>query len=524
MQNAIKAVELGDSIRHAAEMFNVPRSTLHNKVTGKTDVDVKPGPDPYLTFEEEEELASFLIQTAKIGYPHTKNQVLALVQQIVDSKGIDTTVINGWWERYRQRHPRLTLKSAVPLTYARAMATDQDVLNRYFDILESCWQNNSIYDSPGRIFNCDETGLPLCPKSLKVVGEVGHKTLNYVTGNSKSQITVLACTSAAGFAIPPFVIFARKTLNPELTKGEVPGTLYGLSENGWVNRDLFQHWLLNHFLIYAPPSRPILLLLDGHSSHYCPEAIRLAAENKIILFALPPHTTHLTQPLDKGCFGPLKIFWRQLCHQFCAENPGRTVTQYDFSKLFAAAWYKAFTMTNIISSFRVTGVCPFNRSVIKIYTENDDENDFTSFRRNDLAQRTGLAYVPLYTPTRGQSSPVQGVQKSISSTPYYEESCIVSPLHEGSFLDSSSFEPSRMDVSVPNPRKPARDLRATSVPVQMESSISKFLIPPIPPSKMPTKRGKAAGTVLTSKECLIQIQERERKKQENCCRKKSGND
>ena len=173
-------------------------------VTGKTDVDVKPGPDPYLTFEEEQ-LASFLIQTAKIGYPHTKNQVLALVQQIVDSKGIDTTVTNGWWEQYRQHHPRLTLKSAVPLTYARAMATDQDVLNRYFDILESCLQNNSIYNLPGRIFNCDETGLPLCPKSLKVVG---HKTLNYVTGNSKSQITVLACTSAAGFAIPPFVIFA----------------------------------------------------------------------------------------------------------------------------------------------------------------------------------------------------------------------------------------------------------------------------------------------------------------------------
>ena len=176
-------------------------------------------------------------------------------------------------------------------------------------------------------------------------------------------------------------------------------------------------------------------------------------------------------------------------------------------------------MTNIISSFRVTGVCPFNRSVIKIYTENDDESDFTSFRRNDLAQRTGLAYVPLYTPTRGQSSSVQGVQKSISSTPYCEESCIVSPLHEGSFLDSSSFEPSRMDVSVPNPRKPARDLRATSVPVQMESSISKFLILPIPPSKMPTKRGKAAGTVLTSKECLIQIQDRERKKQEELLQK-----
>ena len=76
------------------------------------------------------------------------------------------------------------------------------------------------------------------------------------------------------------------------------------------------------------------------------------------MFALPPHTTHLTQPLDRGCFAPLKVFWRQMCHEFCAKNPGRTVSQYDFSKLFAMAWYKAFSMTNIISSFQITGVVP----------------------------------------------------------------------------------------------------------------------------------------------------------------------
>ena len=109
MQNAVKAVELDESIRHASEMFDVPKSTLHNKVTGKTGFNVRSGPDPYLIFEEEEELASFLIQTSKIGYPHTKNQVLTLVQQILDSNGIQTKVTNGWWKRYCQRHPKLTL-------------------------------------------------------------------------------------------------------------------------------------------------------------------------------------------------------------------------------------------------------------------------------------------------------------------------------------------------------------------------------------------------------------------------------
>jgi len=49
-------------------------------------------------------------------------------------------------------------------------------------------------------------------------------------------------------------------------------------------------------------------------SHYCPEKIKLAAERKVILFALPPHTTHITQPLDRGCSAPLKVAWREECH------------------------------------------------------------------------------------------------------------------------------------------------------------------------------------------------------------------
>ena len=115
-----------------------------------------------------------------------------------------------------------------------------------------------------------------------------------MTGGDKAQITVLACSSAAGYAIPPFVIFDRKSLNQSMTKGEVPGTLYDLSQNGWINSELFFHWFQHHFMEYAPPTRPLLLLFDGHSSHYSPATARLAAENKIVLFVLPPHTTHST--------------------------------------------------------------------------------------------------------------------------------------------------------------------------------------------------------------------------------------
>ena len=46
--------------------------------------------------------------------------------------------------------------------------------------------------------------------------------------------------------------------------------------------------------------------MDGHSSHYCPEVIREAATQKVVIFVLPLNTTHCTQPLNKGTFSALK--------------------------------------------------------------------------------------------------------------------------------------------------------------------------------------------------------------------------
>ena len=180
--------------------------------------------------------------------------------------------------------------------------------------------------------------------------------------------------------------------------GEVPGTLYGLSQNSWTSSQQFYGWF-QHFLEYAPQKRPLLLLLDGHSAHHCPETIKLAAENNIVICALPPHTTHILQPLDRGCFAPLKMAWKQECHEFYTKNPGRVVTRLDFTRLFAKAWYKAMTAQNIINSFKVTGVYPFNREVICNAPGMEKQQKYTIFKPEALAKRTGLAYIPLHSPS-----------------------------------------------------------------------------------------------------------------------------
>ena len=232
--------------------------------------------------------------------------------------------------------------------------------------------------------------MPLDAGDVKIIAKKGDRNPTALSSGDKSQITVVAYASALGSVMPPMVILDRKTLPPQFTEGEIPGTTYGLSAKGWIDQELFDGWFATHFLKHAPLSRPLLLLLDGHSSHYCPDTVRLAAKEKVIIFALPPNTTHITQPLDKGCFGPLKSYWKQECHNYMSES-GRVVNRYVFSRLLSKAWMNAMTIRNVMGGFKVSGIYPFNRNAVQhCLVEKPKEME-------TLAKKSGLAYIPLFS-------------------------------------------------------------------------------------------------------------------------------
>lgn len=75
--------------------------------------------------------------------------------------GMQVTLSNGWWQKFRLRHKELTVRTAEHLAYSRAIATDQDVMDCYFSLLEQTLVDNNILNCPSRIFNVDETGFSL---------------------------------------------------------------------------------------------------------------------------------------------------------------------------------------------------------------------------------------------------------------------------------------------------------------------------------------------------------------------------
>lgn len=96
-----------------------------------------------------------------------------------------------------------------------------------------------------------------------------------------------------------------------------------------------------HLLKYLPARGSdsyVLVLYDGHRSHFTITLIECAIQNYIILFVLPPHCSHLLQPLDVSCFGQFEIAWNSACHSFL-----RSLQDWPLQDMMSAALHVKYT-------------------------------------------------------------------------------------------------------------------------------------------------------------------------------------
>ena len=79
INNTTKDVLEGNlSVRRAAVQYDIPLSTLHDRISGKVSGAVS-GPPCYLDKEEERELVEFLLRCVEVGYPKIVKEVKAYV-------------------------------------------------------------------------------------------------------------------------------------------------------------------------------------------------------------------------------------------------------------------------------------------------------------------------------------------------------------------------------------------------------------------------------------------------------------
>ena len=110
--------------------------------------------------------------------------------------------------------------------------------------------------------------------------------------------------------------------------------------------------------------KPVVLFVDGHTSHINLEVVKLSREENIVLYCLLEHAIHLMQPCDVGLFGPLKREWRNSVKEYQIAHLGDFVTKQIFAEVFKSAWENATTVESAIKGFKNSGLYPVNRENI----------------------------------------------------------------------------------------------------------------------------------------------------------------
>ena len=114
-----------------------------------------------------------------------------------------------------------------------------------------------------------------------------------------------------------------------------------------------------NFLKFSVPQCPVLLLIDGHMSHITLDVVDLCRDNDIVLFCLPPHTTHALQPLDVAVFKSLKDHFSKSVRALSFTMKIVVVTKREFSRVLRVPFEKAFSIPNVKSEFAKSGIYPF---------------------------------------------------------------------------------------------------------------------------------------------------------------------
>ncbi|KFY29173.1 hypothetical protein V491_00149, partial [Pseudogymnoascus sp. VKM F-3775] len=184
-----------------------------------------------------------------------------------------------------------------------------------------------------------------------------------ITPGKQEWITAIECVDAAGGALPPMVIFkAQNTNSGWIPEGTPPNWRFSTSNSGWTSNSHGFEWLR---MVFEPESRvksrdkPRLLIMDGHASHITANMIAFCMENNIDLLILPPHCSHLLQPLDVGVFGPMKKYHAYETDRLLRAGINR-FQRFEWVILYQLIRTKALSAENIRSGWRGAGLVPFS--------------------------------------------------------------------------------------------------------------------------------------------------------------------
>ena len=142
-------------------------------------------------------------------------------------------------------------------------------------------------------------------------------------------------------------------------------------KSGWFDTACFEDWFTSLLLPHLKKSHlgKNVMIGDNLSSHINLNVLELCKQNDVCFVALPPNSTHLTQPLDVAYFRPMKMAWHKILTYWKTKGKGRkapSLPKDEFLKLLKALMHSLEDKGhhNLVSGFRKTGIYPLDKQQV----------------------------------------------------------------------------------------------------------------------------------------------------------------
>ena len=368
LQLALQAYNSGQfqSYRAAAIAFNVNHHTLSKRAKGIASRRESPANCQKLTLTEEQTIVRYILNLDSRGFAPRLCEVADMADKLLASRN-GKPVGKKWAGRLVTRSDELKMAFNRAKDRQRILQEDPEVIGAWFKLVKETKAAYGIHEED--VHNFDETGFQMgVIGSMKVVtGSERRNRPELIQPGDREWVTVIQSICAAGYATPPFIIYkGRVHISAWYEETGIPRDWkLSVSENGWTNNVLGLAWL-KHFDAHTK-ARQVggyrLLVLDGHESHCSQDFKDYCLEHKILTLCMPPHSSHILQPLDVVCFSPLKQKYSQRVRDLARRRVFH-INKEGFLPAFRDAFFDVFTEENCRKAFEASGLVPTNAQVV----------------------------------------------------------------------------------------------------------------------------------------------------------------
>ncbi|UPX10142.1 uncharacterized protein EKO05_0000813 [Ascochyta rabiei] len=313
IQSAIADLNSGvfTSQRQAAKAYSVPRSTIQERLSGRQPNAIAHHQQQRLTPEQEQFLVNWILEEDSRAQPPSHPRVREMATLILHMNGDYEPLGHKWVTHFITRNPRVASIVGRKIESARTTAANYETIRAFLELFERTRIELGIqYED---IWNMDETGVGLgvCSNS-RVVASSSKKKAYVKSPEDREWVSIIESISAVGKKLQCLVIFKGKHL-----------------QSTWF----------------------------------------LAQGSKVYLLYLPPHASHVLQPLDLAPFSVLKSRYRSGIRALSALDDAAPIKKERFVTSYNKARDKGLSERVIRAGWKAAGLCPYNPDLVLLSSQ-----------------------------------------------------------------------------------------------------------------------------------------------------------